>query len=104
MYGVYVCWLSCEDEDTWSLDLHAGLQRALDGREDDVMSGDIACDSSDADVLWRTHACCLLLLVLGVRKQRKHSKECEHVRCTAHGRSFARVWYFCLFYNMATAF
>ena len=31
--------------------LHAGPQRVLDGCEDDVVSGDIASDSSDVDVL-----------------------------------------------------
>ena len=31
--------------------LHAGPQPALGGSEDDVVSGDVASDSSDVDVL-----------------------------------------------------
>ena len=48
-----MCWLACEDEDTRPLDLHVGPHQALDGSasEDDVVSDDIASDSSDADVL-----------------------------------------------------
>ena len=68
VYGIYMCWLACEDEDTQPRDLHMGLQRALDHSEDDVVAGDIASDSSDVDVgraiCMRT--CCSLL---GVHKQ-----------------------------------
>ena len=42
IYGVYVYWLACEDEDTWPRDLHAGPQRPLDGSE-------YASDFSDVD-------------------------------------------------------
>ena len=37
LHGVHVCWLACEDEDTWPLDLHVGPQQVLDGSEDDVI-------------------------------------------------------------------
>ena len=61
IYGAYVCWLACEDEDT--RDLHAGPPRALDGSEDDVVSSDIASGSSDVYRCARRalmHACLLL--------------------------------------------
>ena len=92
-------------------DLHAGPQQALDGSEDDVVSGGIGSDSSVVDVLgglWCTCTCCSLLLVLGgVRKQRWALSEVEcgniwksgrplfgkHLRCSTHGRSIARVRY-----------
>ena len=45
------CWLACEDEDTRPLDLHVGRQQPLEGSEGDVVSGDIASDPSDIDVL-----------------------------------------------------
>ena len=35
----------------WPRGLHAGPQPALGGSEDDVVSGDVASDSSDVDVL-----------------------------------------------------
>ena len=38
-YGVYVCWLACEDKVTLSLDLHVGPQRTFDGSECDIVSG-----------------------------------------------------------------
>ena len=50
-YGVYMCWLACEDKVTLPLDLHVGPQRAFDGSECDIVSGDIASDSSDVEVL-----------------------------------------------------
>ena len=36
---------------TMARGLHAGLQPALGGSKDDVVSGDVASDSSDVDVL-----------------------------------------------------
>ena len=43
--------LPVKTKDTWPRNLHAGPQQVLDGSEDNVMSGDIASDSSDVDVL-----------------------------------------------------
>ena len=45
MVSMCVVWLACAD------DLHAGPQPALGGSEDDVVSGDVASDSSDVGVL-----------------------------------------------------
>ena len=108
IYGVNVaclCWRRPRD-------LHAGPQPALGGSEDDMVSGDVASDSSDVDVLgglWLMCACCSIADITCVRKQRwalfqgwmrKHSKErpppclVKKVRCSAHGRTFARVRYY----------
>ena len=59
-------------------DLHAGPQRALDGSEDDVVSGGIASDSSIVDVLGghALAARCYLCLVVYVNKG-GHSLEVE---------------------------
>ena len=111
IYGVHVCCLACL---CWRRPrgLHAGPQPALGGSEDDVVSGDVASDSSEVDVLgglWLTRACCSIAAIATcVRKQRwalfrgwmrKHSKERpppfgEKLRCSAHGRTFARVRYY----------
>ena len=47
MVSMCVAWLACADP----RGLHAGPQPALGGSEDDVVSGDVASDSSDVDVL-----------------------------------------------------
>ena len=72
----------------------AGPQPALGGSEDDVVSGDVASDSSDVDVLGGlclTRACCsiaaiaLLMVLEYVNKGGRSFKvECGNTRKSAH--------------------
>ena len=90
IYGVHVCCLACL---CWRRPhgLHAGPQPELGGSEDDVVSGDVASDSSDVDVLgelWLTRACCsiadIALLVYVNKGGRSFKVECGNTRKSAH--------------------
>ena len=50
MVSMCVAWLACADDGP-GRGLHAGPQPVLGGSQDDVVSGDVASDSSDVDVL-----------------------------------------------------
>ena len=97
MVSMCVAWLSCADDPH---DLHAGPQPALGGSEDDVVSGDVASDSSDVDVLGGlclTCACCsiaaIALLAVYVNKGGRSFKvECGNTRKSAHPPSLVRKY------------
>ena len=89
MVSMCVVWLACADGDP--RDLHAGPQPALGGSEDDVVSGDVASDSSDVDVLGGlclTRACCsiaaIALLVYVNKGGRSFKVERGNTRKSAH--------------------
>ena len=71
--------------------LHAGPQPALGGSEDDVVSGDVASDSSDVDVLGGLslmRACCsiadIALHVYVNKGGRSFKVECGNIQKSAH--------------------
>ena len=88
MVSMCVAWLACTDDPR---DLHAGPQPALGGSKDDVVSGDVASDSSDVDVLGGlclTRACCsiaaIALLVYVNKGGCSFKVECGNTRKSAH--------------------
>ena len=91
MVSMCVVWLACADD---SRDLQAlDDQPALGGSEDDVVSGDVASDSSDVDVLGGLclmRACCsiaAIALLVYVNKGGRSFKvhvECGNTRKSAH--------------------